>query len=455
MRTPRMAVAGLILLLVGGLAFAGQWFVKTSAPENSPRACVGMHADEPQDNGRPTLKDKFVGPPVTSPHDAYAPQPDAQLTSPSPAPEVPQASPDDKPEVAPKKDVSDPDALRKEIEKLLEEAQEMQPLAEVDDTINFGFTVSGRVVDDQGAGVAGAAVSGYATYYSPRSVSGDSDGVRRRVAAQVVQAGVVATCDGAGYFAAQFNIKVARGVSSVTVILSAAAERYVQKSEVIRLNDVKEGDARQDVAITMYAAGILSGRVVDERGYPLFGVQVQATLVPTESRNSRERSRRPTAVAAPAAVKTDRDGRYTFGWIKEGAWRLTAGSATHVAVQPGTDVEVTTGVESTAPEIVMAAAATVRVRVLTDEGNAVSDKPGTYLSATFKRADGTPVVRNARTDADGYVVFATVPADATEMTLHAAAWATAQPVALSLTGGVERDLGELRLQQVKLPARTK
>lgn len=442
MRTPRFAVAGLLLLLVGGLAFAGQWFARESSADNTPRACVGLLEPGPQPQpAQPRPAPEFAGPPVAQPAATETPELQADPI----AEEMPGVQPPEvqKPEIAPPKDMSDKEAIRIELEKMIEEVSNIQGF----ETIDFSFTVSGRVIDDSGLGVPGAEIWANVTYSA--AFPGESDNTRRRISAsRTVRVAAAIASDSAGYFSALLTAKVAKDVTSVNVAMNATAPKYANNPQPTQLTGVKAGDTRDNVEIKMFAGGSISGRVVDAHNAPLHGVTIQAVEEIKVDRSSRRR----VASSNPAAVRTDRDGRFTIASVKAGTWSLTAQAAYHLVSQAPTGILVTSGADVTAPDVVMTAAASIKLRVLDDAGLPLSTgaKSGTYVTLYIKLVSGKMIALSGRADGQGCVTVHRVPADALEATVRASGWESEYPVSLRLTGGAETDIGDVRMKKAEV-----
>lgn len=443
MRTPRFAIAGLVLLLVGGLAFAGQWFARESAADNTPRACVGLLEPGPQPQPQPAQPQpeeatELAGPPVAE-HEA------PELQADPVAEDKPDVQPPavQKPEIAPPKDMSDKEAIRIELEKMIEEVSNIQPY----ETTDFTFTVSGRVIDDSGVGVPGAEVWASATYTAPLADDATTAG-KRLSRTRTIRVPTVVLGDNAGYFSALLTVPVAKEVASINVSMNATAPKFAHNPQPTQLSGVKAGDTRDNIEIKMFAGGSISGRVVDAHNAPLHGVTIQAVEQIKQDRTSRRR----VASSNPAAVRTDKDGRFTIASVKAGTWSLTAHAPYHLASQTPTGILVTAGCDVTAPDVVMNAAASIKLRVLDDSGAPLSTgaKSGTYVTVYIKLAGGKTIALSGRLDAQGYATVQRVPADALEATVRASGWESEYPVSLRLTGGAENDIGDVRMKKAEV-----
>lgn len=446
MRSPRAATAGLLLLLIGGAVFAGSLYFAEASESNAIRACVGTEdiaecsvlqpppkPREPVTITLPTDIHKPVGPvdeQALLKTDAQAEDTDAD-----PAGEL-------QPELTP--ELTEKEKVVAELTKLLEKVESVQVEGTPPETFPFSVTISGRVIDDAGRGVDGAQVSARFSYTYAKPTAPEESSRRRSSRTSATNVGVVATTDAGGHYTATITAKLLAKVDLVTVAMSATADLFAPGSAVL-VKDVKEAEQRTGVDLSMFGAGMVTGRVVDRQGNPLKGVVVRGI----ESRNTGgEKNSEPVRRSAIATLvaPTDADGKFKITGLIAGDWVFFATSKTHQEPDQPEKLTVLAGSEHVLPDIVMAPFTSVRVRLLHEDGTVVTERPIAVLY--FKHGNNGTRGLSGRADAEGYVTVTGVPADATEFTLSPRGYEGITGNYLRLIEGQLNEAGEYRIRPV-------
>jgi protocatechuate 3,4-dioxygenase beta subunit len=159
-----------------------------------------------------------------------------------------------------------------------------------------GGKIEGRVVDGEGAPVAGAKITSHDGAFS----NSPADRIfQDLLASAVTQKSVVSSID--GYFTLD-------QLTPGTYLLEVTHARYT--SELVPNLNVLEGQALKAGNVTLRAGGSVSGTVRDASGQAVVRgmVQLMNTAQPSFSYEAR----------------TDAQGRYEFQHVKPGAYRLAA-----------------------------------------------------------------------------------------------------------------------------------
>ncbi|WP_236605422.1 carboxypeptidase regulatory-like domain-containing protein [Sandaracinus amylolyticus] len=206
---------------------------------------------------------------------------------------------------------------------------------------------------------------------------------------------------------------------AVTIRANVAGRAPVQ----VRV-DVSAG-GRERVRVVLPAPGpSIEGRTVDERGREVASVQVRVeSMAPGES--------------APRVVFSDERGRFAIDDAPPGPWRVSADHADYAQGDP-VDLDTIEG----ELRVVVRAGANVRGRVV----DAMSGEAIEGASIVIERAEGPPLSRDTRSDAEGsFVIPRAVPASyvATVSAPGFAAWRG--EIAVSATRGGEIELDAIEL----------
>ncbi|MBK8206901.1 MAG: carboxypeptidase regulatory-like domain-containing protein [Planctomycetes bacterium] len=447
MHSSRLTITGILALLIGGAVFAGSLYFAEASESNAIRACVGTEdiaecsvlepppkPREPVTITLPTDIDKPVGP--VDEQALLKTDAEAEDTDTDPTDELP-------PELTEKEKVV------AELTELLEKVGKGQIEGTGPETFPFTVTISGRVIDDAGRGVDGAQVSARFSYTYAKPTAPEESSRRRSTRTSATNVGVVATTDAGGHYTATITAKLLSKVDLVTVAMSATADLFAPGAAVL-VKDLKEAEQRTGVDLSMFGAGMVTGRVVDRQGNPLKGVVVRGIEARNTGGNKMSEPVRRSAIATLVAP-TDADGKFKITGLIAGDWVFFATSKTHQEPDQPEKLTVLAGSEHVLPDIVMAPFTSVRVRLLHEDGTAVTERP----SVTFYFKHGNNSTRGlvGRADAEGYVTVTRVPADATEFTLSPRGYEAIAGNYLRLIEGQLNEAGEHRVRPV--PAKVK
>ncbi|MDH5643725.1 MAG: carboxypeptidase-like regulatory domain-containing protein [Gemmatimonadota bacterium] len=212
-----------------------------------------------------------------------------------------------------------------------------QAVADFGEEIEFVASVHGRVVDRGGVGIAGADV------YATVSENLASNLMVGRVVFAAFDSGPkVATSDGAGYFTYEVRRK-ANSNSTMSVKLSANAHGYAA-SEATSV-ELKNGEAMHGVTLQLPGAGSVTGRVVDEDGYPVVGAVVNVVS------NAAFDVRFVSAIVnldqrTNGLVKTDTGGFFTLENVPEGKQKLDVSAPGYQFIGGVAEVDIEHGRET-------------------------------------------------------------------------------------------------------------
>ncbi len=448
MRFPRATTAGLLSLLIGGCVLGGYLYFSQASQGNAIRACVGPEGDaEPRHHVPATKTDVATIVLPADPDKTIGPVDEhAQLKGEESAKEGAKESANKASDQELPPEQTEKEKAVAELTKLLEKIENSEIETPGAETFPFTVTISGRVIDDAGRGVDGAQVSARFSYtFAKPPASGERS--RRQVSsARSTDVGVVATTDAGGHYAATITAKLSAKVDLVNVAMSAKAERFAPGTTVL-VKEVKEAEQRTGVDLLMFSAGIVTGRVVDRQGNPLKDVTVRGI------QGRSEKSSEPVGRSGSATqtAKTDADGKFKLPGLIAGDWIFFATSKTHQEPDQPDNLTVLAGSEHILPDIVMAPFTSVRVRLLNEDGTAVTERPSATLY--FKHGNNSTRGISGRADAEGYVTVTGVPTDATEFSLNPRGYEAVTGNYLRLIEGQLNEAGEYRIRP--LPAKPK
>ncbi len=201
---------------------------------------------------------------------------------------------------------------RKAAEAAKKEIEELGDLNELfDKRIDFSVTVSGRVTDSAGNPVAGADVFAdinerLGSEASIMMVSFNDSGEK------------IATTDSGGNFSGTVRGKVGEK-SQVTLVMRSKAKGYAESKKVSL--EVKNGDTKTDIRLTLQGAGSVRGRVVDASGVGIAGV----TVLLASQRGSPGFGEEIVVFGGPGknSAVTDASGIYQIEDVAEGSYSLS------------------------------------------------------------------------------------------------------------------------------------
>ncbi len=443
MQTNRLAIIGLALLLLAGAGTAVVMFALNADGAETPRFELAANTD-PQIEipSKPAPAPEYVTPSGTD-----RPQPSQPVT---PKESVkPNTEDQGETQQSPLEQLTPEQqrvlATQEKLEKMTADLLARQELLGA--TQDFTVTISGRVTDDSGAGVAGAAV--HVSHGAPASVGrtprGESDVVRMFARGQV-SLGKVATADQSGNYEAVLKFKIREGQTQVDLAITAQSQGLTCP-EATSLTGVSNEEQRAGVDVRMEAAGSLRGRVVDSSGQPVAGITVYAHI--TRNVQEGERTRRlPSSPLTLQQAVTDRGGAFHITNLQAGTWTLTATGTKHVADGPPVTVAVQSGSESVVPQdIVVKASASLKLRLLTADGEPLPRNGRRTLIARLLAqlpGGGTALAMGA-VDENGFVTFDRVRQDAQSYSIQVQGYAKSGPHYFSIMDSQTNDGGEIRL----------
>jgi hypothetical protein len=194
------------------------------------------------------------------------------------------------------------------------------------------------------------------------------------------------------------------------------------------------------VDLRVVQAGSATGRVVDGAGNPMPGMTISASQL-TDRQERLVGKRNPGRVAV-----SDSSGQYRFDGLLLGLWQFTLVLKAGAKSANQVSAAITAGAESTLEDIVISEPASVRFRAVDTDGNPLpADMREAGLTLTFVLPDGSKVARQAQPEDNGTTLCTNVPSTATEMQVQHPRLSATETVALSLKGGEENDVGDVRL----------
>ena len=324
-----------------------------------------------------------------------------------------------------------------------EQSRPPEPEApEPDVQVDLEFTIEGRVVDDQGNPVPLAEV--YINVAETVTTEHGTDTNLTRENSNIL----IGRTDSAGRFVAVVHRMFAEGARADVNIWAKAEGFDRSKMATARLY---HGDVRDDIVIVLRQHGTISGRVVDQDGIGIEGLNVvlggflaymyegRRKYPPEylEAGNDRGSGRVATTDAQGAyEFRGVRDGRHAVHISRAAGWRL-AQPYTHVAdVQPG---EVTV-----MPDHVLVRAACLTFVLVDADGTPLP--PGTAAGVTLRDQHlGTQLDLSITTWSDGRFARNEPPAGNFQGEINVKGFRTVT-VALSVVEGSLLDLGTLVLE---------
>jgi hypothetical protein len=418
MRPNVIAIAGLALLLLVGLALGGYLIMGADSGPTQVTVEVGELPDYQPVEGQPSI----------------SPQPAREPGQPS-AGQPAETRNDTETRIQPANPLEARDRIRAEGDVFRR-------------TDRFNVVLSGRVSDESGRPIAGANVA--------VRMHGMGRAESRRVPGIAVagQAAGEAVSDSMGNFRVEAEIEVFSGTVTVDASVSASAQGFVSL-EPVSVQAIRKGEERTGINVVVGNAGGLTGRVTDIFGTPLAGVRVSATQPrerPSPQTQDVEDAQGGLATRLSArnaralpreggSAETDEFGVWRIAALAPGEWSLTAAHASYVPEVMSSRVEVVAGIEVNAPDIRLRPATSLRLRILTPEGEPYTG----HMRGDVTRVGDFPATVTGNSDAEGYVVFRQVPPDARQIVVRVTGMRATGPIAISLVEGQENDGGEARL----------
>ncbi len=298
--------------------------------------------------------------------------------------------------------------------------------------VPFAASISGIVTDTNGTPIAGADVNGTFSEMHHAGTGGS------RISFALAGAGGgqrMATTDGAGNFRIDIQREVAEK-ASLSVNLTATAAGYAESER--QGISLRNGDNKDGIKLVVRQAGSISGRVVDQSGRGVAGVNVSLNA-PQQPGGFAVR----LGGGVGQSATTDAAGEYRIEGVPEGrhalevsahGYRQVSGPSV-VQAQPGMDTRVSA-------DFVLEAVASIRVTLQSPEG-----LPLKKAMVTLKVTEATGRTRTmrARADDNGVVVFNDPPVGTFDVEVSAWGFA-AQKVPATIVERVQTELGVITLQ---------
>lgn len=280
-------------------------------------------------------------------------------------------------------------------------------------------TLSGRVSDEGGSVVAGAAIM--LNYLAPQGgteTRGRSAGLARSLS--------IAATDNEGAYTANIKLTFPGENQALTVTLFAQAGNGLKSAEMtVELNP---GEERDGLDFVLPLGGELIGQVVNQRLEAMSGVTVTAQL---------EGGRKTDIFKCVS----DSQGSFFFNGLAPGAYRISAAADGFQTASDALMVEVVSGQTVNMPEALqMKPLTAIRVRLVSADS-----QPRGPVTATFTTSSGKNVTVKAVADADGYALISSPPEDAVEAVFSANGYEPSNPVAVSVIADDHVDVGEVSL----------
>lgn len=459
MKTSLLVFAFLGLLLLSGLAL-GAYFVATTANEEAPVAASFDESDEPDEEveGAPTDEPETPEPGEEPETPAGENGEGADPSHTTNAGETEGESGPTEVEAGP----SNPEApaTEKELEDLIRKAKEDGGLAGLDikdllrrlkedglegveiegveiggdgmfgKRVPFKATVSGTVRDASGNPVADADI------YVDIMESFEGSGF----ASMVMLGGIgskVTTSDAAGNWTAEID-RTAGEKAKIEATFKAKAKGYAEsKGSTVTL---KNEDVKSGVKLTMRGAGSVTGRVVDENGQGLEGVNVSLSSAGNspfggmvlefygQSKNS---------------AKTDSGGNYTIEGVAEGRYRISVNAAGFRQKSGPTEVDVKPGeIARLATDFTLGVTASLRFTLVNLEGKPVRG----YASIKLLTGGAARRHLGGMADENGLVVIGDPPVGTFEVEIKIWGY-TSVTRTITFHEGRPTDIGEIMLQK--------
>lgn len=197
--------------------------------------------------------------------------------------------------------------------------------------------------------------------------------------------------------------------------------------------DVANGARHEEIILVLHAAGSASGRVVDAGGTPVPFIRVNA-----------RQFQDPGIEYASKGGVADKDGRFHFERLIPGRWGFdTQGSRKPVRI---VEFEIAPNTEALLPDIVLAPATSVCLRLLGEDGKPLAAGLEVKLDVTREQPMWHDFFTE-RADAEGCVTFHGIEPGTLEakVTVKGLDYEVHR-LTLQIVEGQENDIGEIRLR---------
>lgn len=444
MRSNRSVIAALVLLLLCG---AGGWLV-LSVEDKAPavlrlesedsRLGLGSQPEHQQEGGS-SRSDEPDG----------RPSPALSLREIHPELELPQLREGDhasRPETSSGKPISQDRAIQAPTAGVAEGGQSgrrqgYRPVTECEDdpdsetaaqaTVEFSVTITGRVTEPGGRGIAGAEIRTF-----PLAVTVKDDGAKSiaivGAAAPTEEATIASGADGS--YRASLTLSVPEGTSHLDVMIQAKARGYAT-GPAVQAPGLRQQAHAENVNLILKPAGSVAGRVVDEWLSPLAGTVVYALRV----RGSTSRA------------VTDERGEFRFEDLELGQWRILPAKDSRAIAEDQLVAVVRAGDETRMPDIILHRAASARIQVLRNDGAPIYDNEEDMVRVTirFSLRGGGVGSRSSWLNKKSSTTFRAVPIAAEAYTILVDGYNETSPKFIHLMEDRENDLGSVRLSPVE------
>lgn len=421
MRRRRIAIVGLAAIYLLAVAFIVFWFLQPrSSLDPHPGVALedasAAHPSQPEGDVAPTL----------NPYGATAPGEADGNGAKTP---VGQSGTEDQ------RGRPDNDAGSENAEEAT--SQEPGPDGPEESTppeTTLAVTISGRVVDTSGLGVANAIVM---AWY--RFLDAEGNDQQRQIPMRVGNSGP------GGHYTAVIQARVHEGTQTFDAALSARASALASTIPV-QVAGLTSGEQRRGVDLTVVGGGTVSGRVVDQHGAPVSGAMVFGT---PDAPLGKPPALPPGTLGKPIgdSAKTGPDGRYLLKNMPPGPWLIRA-SGLHHPFGTSAIVKVEPGKDPKAANIVLRTGSGAKLRLLTATGMPIHrDANGKLVRVDvhLTMRDGWKTFRVAEPDEQGKITLASMLLTTVEIRIEAQGYDAPAPIKLNLIAGQTIDLGELRL----------
>lgn len=423
MRSEKLLIAGLLILLLAGLAGGAAWLMGgqdgpsiAHVPANAVRdPGLSMEADPATD----TISRVDHEAASTSARTGNSPDDDTAADM----PRQPEATPESRPPADPEASADDDAIAAAQAEKQRE--AELRGVVEQSKAMLFKVRIAGRVMDETGRSVDTASLRVSFEPANPahaRSEMPASGAISQTVLVE------------AGRFDAWLQFEVPEGMDPVNLFINATAARFAT-GEPAEIKSARNGSEHANIEVVMQIAATLIGRVVDRSMRPIEGAAVYAVARPRAGT-----SRLPQ-------MQTNKDGGFRFDNLAPGTWVVTVTSTRHSVLEAPPTVELTAGAEFRMSDVIMVPTTVLRLRVLRADGSALaSDGKPTPVTVKFVLDGGRSASSASPADAQGNVTIHRVPGDAREFTVSARGFNESETQYLNnLRWNEENDGGEVRL----------
>lgn len=439
----------LLMILACGLSFgAGYFIAKQDVPPPAPHietADLTPAATQPE-------REKVVLPLADQPA-ANQPAETGNL-KPTAGTDPSTGQPGDKPDQPPVEAGTKPDSSQpvgdaktaaeaaeaiKELEKKLKEL-EGRDIFDPEGMLNgpkvdFTATITGSVSDTAGQPVAGAGIYGeFSENYGGGgsvlrvSIGGDGQDIGE----------LLTTTDSGGAFRIDVNRKVSEK-AGLHVDLTGKLQGYAD-SKTIGVT-LKNGDTKEGIKLALRQAGSVAGRVVDQSGAGVAGMQV--SLSGNSQMGDLGLEIEMGGAGSKLSATTDGSGEYRIENVPEGDYRLKLRGAGYREVSGPAQIKVKPGAETrAAADFVVAITCSVRLALQDATGQPLR----AWVTLNFKDAEGKSVRKlNGMTDQDGN--FSANEPPVGNFNVEVVAWGyKPETVPANIMEGLACDLGRLTLQ---------